>query len=279
MVEIGQFNNLTIDKLVDFGAFLDGGRYGRILLPKRYLPAGKQVGDTLRVFIYLDSEDQLIATTETPKLVRGACACLKVKDVNRYGAFLDWGLPKDLMVPFKEQNKPMELGRSYVVTLYLDNQERLVASSRLSRHIPETSRYLKPQQPVSLLVCGRTELGYKVVIEGNCLGLLFRDDAFKPLKYGQQVQGYVKDVRPDGKVDVSLQLPPIQQREQLTEQIIANLRANGGHSPLTDSSAPDDIYHVYSVSKKTYKKAIGQLYKERRIEIGDDGITLLDNAR
>lgn len=276
MVQVGKFNRLQVVKLVDFGLFLEGGKFGNILLPRRYVPANTQVGDELEVFIYLDSEDEIIATTEQPKVTVGECAYLKVTDVNRVGAFLDWGLPKDLMVPYNEQSNPMEVGKSYVVYVYLDEHtQRIVASSRLSRHLQEESLYFKPRQAVDLLVCGRTDMGYKAVINNTHLGLLFKDDAFKPLRYGSKTSGYIKDIRSDRKINLSLQLPPIQQRELLTEQIIAHLQARGGISDLTDKSAPDDIYRQYNVSKGTYKKAIGSLYKAKRILIEQDRITLI----
>ena len=276
MVQVGKYNLLTVIKQVDFGVFLDGGEYGNILLPKRYVPGNCQIDDELEVFIYLDSEDEIIATTEQPFAEVGECAYLKVTDVNQMGAFLDWGLPKDLLVPFNEQHKPMELGKSYVVALYLDeHSQRIVASSRLSKHIYEESQFFSPQQPVKLLICGRSDMGYKAVVNGTHLALLFKDDAFKPLKYGQKVDGYIKTIRADNKIDVSLQLPAIQQREQLTEQIIQHLERNDGASTLTDKSAPDAIYHQYNVSKGAYKKAIGSLYKAKRIIIERDKITLL----
>ncbi len=276
MVKLGQYNRLTIIKQVDFGVFLDGGEDGNILLPKRYLPNRSEIGDELDVFIYLDSEDEIIATTETPYVQVGQCAHLKVTDINDAGAFLDWGLSKDLLVPYKEQHKPMELGKSYVVCVYTDKySDRIVASSRLSRHLQEESHFFKPQQAVKLLICGRSEMGYKAVVNHSHLALLYKDDAFKPLKYGQKLDGYIKTVRSDHKIDVSLQLPPIQQREQLTEQIINHLEKNEGVSRLTDKSAPDDIYHQYNVSKGAYKKALGSLYKAKRIIIERDKITLV----
>ena len=191
-VRIGRRNCLKAIKQVDFGVFLDGGDLGNILLPKRYVPADINYGDELDVFIYRDSEDEVIATTEIPKVSVGQCAYLKVKEVNNVGAFLDWGLPKDLLVPFREQNMPMQENKSYVVHVYLDNSERIVASTRLNRFLQEKSPYLKPQQEVDLLVSGRTDMGYKVVINDTYLGLIFRDDAFKPLRFGQQLKGISK---------------------------------------------------------------------------------------
>ncbi|MAZ88105.1 MAG: GntR family transcriptional regulator [Cellvibrionaceae bacterium] len=275
MVKLGQYNRLTVIKQVDFGVFLDGGETGNILLPKRYLPRACELGDELDVFIYLDSEDEIIATTEEPYVQVGECAHLKVTDINDAGAFLDWGLSKDLLVPYNEQHKPMEVGKSYVVCVYTDNySDRIVASSRLSRHLQEESGFFKPQQPVKLLICGRSDMGYKAVVNHSHLALLYKDDAFKPLKYGQKIDGYIKTIRSDHKIDVSLQLPPIQQRAQLTEQIIAHLEANDGVSTLTDKSAPDAIYHQYNVSKGAYKKALGSLYKAKRIIIERDKISL-----
>ena len=277
MIQVGKFNRLAVVKLVNFGLYLDGGDAGNILLPKRYAPAEAAVGDMLDVFIYYDSEDQLIATNETPKVQVNECAYLKVIDINDAGAFLDWGLSKDLLVPYKEQHKPMELGKSYVVCVYQDiHTRRLVASSRLNRQLSEFSIYFKQDQPVDLLICGRSDMGYKAVINHTHLGLIFRDDAFKPLKYGAKIKGFIKSIRADKKIDLSLQLPPQQQRETLPEQIIAHLKAVGGTSTLTDKSAPDDIYHQFSVSKSNYKKALGQLYKDRRITIEKEKITLLE---
>ncbi|NIB44571.1 GntR family transcriptional regulator [Pseudomaricurvus alkylphenolicus] len=277
MVSIGQINHLKVVKQVDFGVFLDGGSDGNILLPRRYVPQQAEVGNSLDVFIYLDSEDDLIATTETPKVMVGECAYLKVTDVNQHGAFLDWGLSKELLVPFNEQHRRMEEGKSYVVTVYLDKStQRLAASSRLSKHLQEHSRRFRPQQAVDLLISDRSDMGYKAVINHTHLGLIFRDDAFKPLKTGTRIKGYIKDIRRDGKIDLSLQLPPVQQRDALTEEIMAHLEANGGVSNLTDKSPPDDIYQAFNVSKGSYKKALGALYKARRIVIEKERIRLPD---
>lgn len=277
MLQVGKFNRLKVCKLVNFGVFLDGGSAGNILLPKRYLPDTVTIGDELDVFIYYDSEDQLIATTQTPKAQLGECAYLKVTDINDNGAFLDWGLAKDLMVPYNEQHKPMEIGKSYVVYIYQDiHSRRLVASSRLNRHLSEFSIYFKPLQEVDLLICGKSDMGYKAIINHTHLGLIFRDDAFKPLRYGAQIKGYIKSIRRDNKIDLSLQLPPEKQREELPERIIAHLKDNAGVSSLTDKSAPDNIYHQYGVSKSNYKKALGQLYKQKKIVLGKDEIRLMD---
>lgn len=277
MAEIGKFNVLKVVKKVDFGVYLDGGEMDNILLPKRYVPDNADIGDKLNVFIYADSEDLLIATTTEPRATVGECAYLKVKDVNDTGAFLDWGLPKDLLVPFKEQHKPFELGKSYVVFVYLDEySDRILASSRLSRHLSEEAIYFKTDQNVKLLICGKSDMGYKAVVNHSYLGLIFRDDAFKPLKYGQKVNGYIKDVRDDKKINLSLQLPAGTGRKDLTEQIIEYLKAAGGKSSMTDKADPEDIYDIFNVSKKNYKKALGALYKQRRITLTPDQVSLIE---
>ncbi|BFM15842.1 S1-like domain-containing RNA-binding protein [Maricurvus nonylphenolicus] len=276
MADLGRINRLSVVKQVDFGVFLDGGVDGNILLPKRYVPKDCELGQQLKVFIYLDSEDQLIATTEMPKIMVGQCAYLKVKDVNKIGAFLDWGLSKDLFVPFKEQAKRMEEGKSYVVYAYLDSSERIVASSRLDRHLYEESRYFKANQEVDLMVYAKTAMGYKAVVNNNHIGLIFRDEAFKPLRFGQQFKGYIKSIREDGKIDLSLQRRTQKGRDELTDKILQYLKANGGTSTLTDKSPPDEIYNVFNVSKGNYKKALGSLYKERKIVITPERITLVE---
>lgn len=276
MIKIGQMNRLKAIKQVDFGMFLSGDELGKILLPKRYVPAGLNLGDELDVFVYLDSNDEVIATTLTPKAMVGQCAHLEVKEVNDVGAFLDWGLPKDLLVPYNEQHKLMEAGRSYVVCLFLDpHSGRITASSKLNRHLEERADGLRPQQAVDLLICGRSDMGYKAVVNHTHIGLIFRDDAFRTLLYGEHIQGYVKGIRDDRKIDLSLQPPARQGRSELAEKILQFLRDHNGVSTLTDKSEPDDIYKQYNVSKGNYKNALSALYKERKILIEKDKITLV----
>ncbi len=278
MIKIGQTNQLTAVKPIDAGMLLDGGELGRILLPRRYVPEGLEPGASLKVFVYLDSNDEVIATTLTPKASVGECALLEVKDVNDAGAFLDWGLPKDLLVPYSEQHKPMEVGRRYVVCIYLDPYTgRITASSRLNRRLNEKSRNFTPGQAVDLLICGKTDMGYKAVINHTHLGLIFRDDAFRTLTYGESLKGYIKAVRSDQKLDISLQAPAAQGKPALAEQILAHLRAQGGVSELTDKSPPEAIYAAYNVSKGSYKNALSLLYKQRRILIEAHEIRLVDN--
>ena len=276
MLQIGRINRLTIIKHTDFGIFLDGGKFGNILLPKRYVTDDMKIGLPLDVFIYLDSDDCIIATTLTPKAMVGECAFLEVKEVNNVGAFLDWGLPKDLLVPYGEQHKPMEAGRSYVVCIYLDEYTgRITASSRLSRHLEERASGLRAQQAVDLLICGRSDMGYKAVINHTHLGLVFRDEAFRTLLYGEKVKGYIKSIRPDRKIDLSLQAQARDSKDDLAEKILADLQRRGGTSYLTDKSEPEEIYKAFNVSKGNYKNALSLLYKQRKILITKEKITLV----
>ena len=277
MAEVGKFNKLQVVKEVDFGVYLDGGELDTILLPQRYVPEGCEIGDWVEVFLYFDSEDLLIATTETPKVEVGRCEMLKVIDINNAGAFTDWGLPKDLLVPYSEQHKPMEVGYSYVVYVFHDqDSDRIAASTRLQDHLAEESVWIKPRQSVDLLIAGRTDLGYKAVINDQYLGLIFRDDAFRPLKIGERLPGFVKNIRADGKIDLLISQGTLQGDHDLGEQIIEKLRASGGISTLTDKSDPDAIYRQFKVSKKKYKQALGTLYKSRRITLAPNQIKLVE---
>ena len=276
MVEIGKFNKLQVVKQVDFGVYIDCGDLDSILLPRRYVPEGCEIGDWVDVFLYFDSDDLLIATTETPRVQVGDCAMLTVVDINHAGAFLDWGLPKDLLVPYNEQQKPMEMGYSYVVHVFHDqNSDRIAASTKLSHHLDEETVWLKPRQAVNLLIAGRTELGYKAVIDNKFLGLIFRADAFRPLKIGERLPGFVKTIRADGKIDLLISQGTLQGDHDLAEQIIRHLQDRGGESQLSDKSDPDEIYRLFKVSKKKYKQALGTLYKSKRIIIESGKITLI----
>ena len=276
MAQVGKFNKLQVVKEVDFGVYLDGGELDTILLPKRYVPKDCGIGDWIDVFLYFDSEDLLIATTETPKVQVGQCELLKVIDINNAGAFMDWGLPKDLLVPYSEQHKPMEVGYSYVVYVFYDHDsDRIAASTRLQDHLAEESVWVKPKQAVNLLIAGRTDLGYKAVIDNRYLGLIFRGDAFRPLKIGERVAGFIKSIRPDGKIDLLISQATLQGDHALGEDIIRHLKTSGGVSLLTDKSDLDDIYRTFKVSKKKYKQALGTLYKSKRILLAPDKITLI----
>ena len=277
MVQVGRFNKLEVVKEVDFGVYLDGGELGTILLPQRYMPEDCELGEWVDVFLYFDSEDLLIATTEKPRVEVGRCEMLKVIDINNAGAFMNWGLPKDLLVPYSEQLKPMEVGYSYVVYVFHDqDSDRIAASTRLQDYLAEESVWVKPRQAVDLLIAGRTDLGYKAVINDQYLGLIFRDDAFRPLKVGERLPGFIKGIRNDGKIDLVISQGTLQGDHDLGEQIIENLRASGGVSTLTDKSDPDEIYRAFKVSKKKYKQALGSLYRSKRILLSAEKIQLVE---
>lgn len=275
MAALGRISALRVVKAVDFGLYLDGGEMGEILLPARYVPAGCVPGDTLDVFIYLDSEDKLIATTEKPYAQIGECAYLKVVDTNAMGAFMDWGLSKDLFVPFKEQRVPMQAGRSYVVAVFEDNTGRICGSSKLDHFLSERADgRFKRMQEVDLLIASRSDLGFKAVIDGTHLGLIHNADVLGNLAPGQRMTGYIKLVRMDEAIDIVLQQHGEEMRYSLTKHIMEDLEARGGASTLTDKSAAEDIFARFQVSKGNYKKAIGQLYKEKKIVIEDSRIVL-----
>lgn len=276
MLKIGKFNLLRVTKATSFGVYVDGANYGEILLPKRYVPKDCQPESWVKVFIYLDSEDRLIATTETPLAQVGDIACLKVVAVSRFGAFLDWGLPKDLLVPRKEQAVPMQEGESYVVCVYVDDHtETIVGSSRLDLFLNEFSSHFEPLQPVELMIYERTDLGFKAVIDGTHLGLLYANEVFQPLHVGQRVSGYIKAIRPDQKIDLMLQLPSPVVQDAVAQKILDHLQARGGTSTFTDKSSPEDIYREFQVSKAHFKRAIGLLYKQQKIVMGKDMIRLV----
>jgi len=278
MLEIGRINTLQVTKQVTFGLYLDGGEAGEILLPKRYVPKGTTVQDWLDLFIYLDSEDRLIATTETPLAMVDECAFLKVVSITPAGAFLDWGLPKDLLVPFNEQERPMEVGRSYAVVVSVDDAtNRIIASSRLHDYLDEEAdEDIEVGESVELLIFGQTDLGYKAVINHDYLGLVFKNEVFRELRNGDQLTGFIKNIRDDGKIDLRLDSDKKSTVDELSKKILAHLKHNNGTSALTDKSQPEVIYQRYGVSKANYKRALSSLYKQRLILITHEDITLSD---
>ena len=275
MAQVGQINQLKIVKEVEFGLYLDGGDLGEILLPKRYVPAKAKVGQTLEVFIHLDSQDRLVATTDKPLAEVGEVAYLKVTDVNRTGAFMDWGMPKDLLVPYAEQRVPMEKGKFYCVYLYMDLSDRIAASSKLSLHLKETNDNFKSGQPVKLMVVSRSNMGYTALIDGTHLGLIHNSDILQPLRMGQKMQGYIKGIRPDHKINLTLQKRGQEAQDELGLMILAVLEANDGVSELTDKSTPEEIFKRYRVSKASYKKALGKLLSAKKIIITPEQISLV----
>jgi len=276
MVAIGKRNKLEVVKLVDFGVYLDGDQYDDILLPKRYVPKDTELGDVLDVFIYLDSEDKLIATTLTPKVMLNELARLKVVSLTSAGAFLDWGLPKDLFVAFSEQQQTMEEGRSYMVYVFMDEEtQRLAGSSKLNRYVGKGEHALQRGDKVELVVTQRTDLGYVAAINHDQWGVLFHAELFRPLRIGQKISGFIKRVRDDGKIDLSLQKVGYDKVDDLAKKIINVLRAEGGFLPLSDKSPASAIYEKFGVSKNAFKMTIGSLYKQRKIVIKREGISLV----
>lgn len=277
MATLGYLNQLEIVKLVAFGAYLDGGDMDNILLPARYLPKDAAVGDEVEVFVYLDSDDRPVATTETPKVMLDQCALLEVVDVNSVGAFLDWGLSKDLLVPYGEQATPMRKGQSYVIRAYMDpNDGRLIGSSKLDKHLAETSVYHKAGQSVSLRIAGQSKLGYKAIVDEFYIGLLFFDEAPPGLEMGEYLPGFIKAVRSDGKLDLTTRAAkPDDVFGELSNKVLQQLIDNDGVSTITDKSSPADILKAYGVSKSSYKKTIGHLLKLGKISITREQITLL----
>lgn len=273
-MKLGQLNRLVVKKSVEFGVYLDGREWGEILLPKRYVPATADIGSSLEVFLYLDSEDQLIATTESPKVMVGQVALLEVVAVTRVGAFLNWGLKKDLLVPFAEQQVPLQVGHKVMVYCYVDRSNRIVASTKLDKFLGKSSAQYQAGEAVSIVVTDITDLGYKVVVDQQHIGLLYKNEVFKPLRRGWRDTAYVNKVREDGRIDLRLQKSSHQTASSLTEQILARLAANNGSLALSDKTSPELIYQAFGVSKKVFKQALGALLKQDKIVIAPDHIRL-----
>jgi uncharacterized protein len=277
MAALGRSNCLQVIKQVEIGLFLDGAELGEILIPRRYLPdPAPQVGDFMNVFVYLDSEDRPIATTQRPRIEVGQFANLTVKEINQTGIFLDWGLAKDLMLPYSERKRPMEVGKAYVVYAYVDQHtQRIVATARLDRHVDFEPAHYKQGDEVDLIVAERTDLGFKVIINHKHWGLLHNHTLFKDVRVGQRERGYIQQVRADGKIDVSLQLQGKVGAQNLSDAILEKLRASNGILPISDKSSAETIVQMFGVSKGNFKKAIGGLYKKGQIAIFDDRIELV----
>jgi len=277
MAAIGLMNELEVVKEVDFGVYLDGGELGEILLPKRYVPENCKVGSQLEVFIYLDSEDRVIATTEKPLAMVGDFATLKVVSTTPIGAFMDWGLMKDLLVPFREQQFPMEEGRNYLVFVYIDDEtQRIVGSSRLDKFVDNLPVDYEPGEEVDLIIAGKTDLGYKAIIDNSHWGLIFKNEVFQPLKTGDRLKGYIKNIRPDEKIDLVLQKPGYEKIDSIAQSVLDRLKEAGNFLPVNDKTDPIEISKTFGISKKNFKKAIGSLYKQRLITIEEDGIRLVE---
>ena len=275
-IKLGDYNRLKVVKKVYFGMYLDGGVEGEILLPKRYVPEECKVGDELDVFIYLDQDERPVATTLTPLAKAGDFAYLQVAWINEYGAFLDWGLMKDLFCPFREQKKRMERGQGYIVYVGVDEDSyRMMASAKVEHYLSYDMPPYSHGDEVELLVWQKTELGFKVIVDNRFAGLVYEDQVFRPLTTGDRMKGFVDRVRPDGKIDVTLQPTGRRNTEEFSEVLLQYLKDNNGHCDLGDKSPAELIADRFKVSKKTFKKAVGDLYKRRLINISDNGLQLI----
>ena len=275
MLNIGKINTLNVVKKQEPDVYLDNGTSAKILLADKKPPENCQVGDALDVFVYVDSEGHLAATTKTPLAQVDDIAWLKVVSLNYVGAFLDWGLPKDLLVPFSEQHHEMEVGKSYLVKVFLDDKNRIAATTKIDRFIEDESVDFEVGQKVSLIIADKTELGFKAIVNNTHWGLLYQNELFQPLKRGQKLDGYIKQIREDGKIDLNLNQPGYGKVVSLTDDILNKLKANNGALMLSDKSPPEAIYATFGVSKKVFKQAIGALYKKQLISIDKNGITLI----
>lgn len=276
-MNIGSYNTLKIVKRVAFGLYLDGEEAGEILIPTRYVPENAQIGDFLDVFVYTDGEDRPIATTQAPLAVVGDIKALKVKAVGSYGAFLEWGIMKDLFLPFSEQTADVDEQDTVVVALYLDSKtNRVVATMKWERFLDKSIQpTFAKEEEVQVLVASKTELGYKVLINNKFVGLIYKNEVFKPLCIGDTMRAYIHRVRQDGKIDVRLNRSGYEAIEGEAARLLQLLEKMGGFLPTTDKSPAETIYEVCGMSKKTYKKAVGELYKKRLIVLKTNGIVLV----
>jgi predicted RNA-binding protein (virulence factor B family) len=272
-MNIGAINTLKVVKTVDFGVYLDGGDGLEILLPTRYVPDPCNVGDDVEVFIYHDNEGRLIATTVRPLAVVGEFQWMQVNEVTKIGAFLEWGIMKDLLVPFREQKMPMNQGRSYIVYVYLDAvTNRIVASARIDKFLDNVPPKYEYNQEVNLMVTEETEIGYKVIINNLHTGLLYHNEVFRRLAKGEKLKGYIKEVREDDKIDVSMFKLGYEKIDGIALQILNILNRNGGYLPVHDKSDPNEIQALFACSKKSFKQAIGALYRQGLISLEAEGI-------
>jgi hypothetical protein len=280
MAILGKRNILSIVRASQPGLYLDGGELGEILLPGRYIPADLAPKQKLDVFVYRDSEDRLVATTEIPKAMIGEFACLQVINIHeKIGTFLDWGLAKDLLIPFREQEFPLRVGDWVVVYVGIDPQtNRIIASTRLNRHLSHDTAAYRDGQPVTFLITGQTPLGYNAIVENAHAGLLYKNNLPAPLRIGQKLKGFVRTVRENGKIDLSLDAVGYKRVAPLTDLIVTALQMSGGQLPFDDDSSPVAIRQNFGVSKKAFKQALGKLYKLRRIAFTNPGIQLLENS-
>lgn len=278
MINIGQINTLTVTKQTDFGYFLDADDFGSVLLPNKFASDNIVVGSDIDVMLYFDSDNQLSATTETPIAQVGQWGMMHVVGVNNIGAFVDWGIDKkDLLIPFSNQRVPLSEGQSILVYVYSDSASgRIVGTTKFNKLLDKTPLTYAINDQVDLLIAERTDLGFKAIIHEKHWGVIFKSDVFGKLFVGKRLKGYIKEIREDGRVNLSLQKIGIAKMDDLSEKVLHVLETKGGFLPLSDKSTPEAIFTVFRTSKGTFKKTIGGLYKEGRIRIEKDGIYLID---
>ena len=280
-LSVGRMNHLRVERVVDIGFYLTTHEETdeAVLLPKRYAPEGLAENDEITVFLYADSEDRLLATTETPRAMVGQVASLQVVATNQIGAFLDWGLPKDLLLPYGEQKGRPREGEFCTVFVYKDKYaDRVVASMRLNRHIDKTPHSYKAGEKVEITITARTDLGYKAVINHAHFGLIYENEVFKIVRPGMRMDAWIKKIVTDGKIDLTLSPPRLERFEAVAETVFSALVRAGGYLPLHDKSPPEQIRRRFGISKKDFKAALGKLYRERRITIGPDGIRAAEES-
>lgn len=279
MIKIGQINTLEVVKIEDFGVFLDADDYGSVMLPKRLVSEATTVGQSLDVFLYFDSDSQLMATTETPIAQVGEWGLMEVVGVNNTGAFVNWGIAKkDLLIPFSEQRARFNTGQNILVYVYTDKASgRIVGTTKFNKHLDNTPAQYTSNQQVDIIIAERSELGFKAIVNGAHWGMIFSSDVFGKLFIGKRLKAFIKNVRPDGKIDLSLQKIGVSKMDDLSEKIIDLLNKKDGFLPLNDKSSPDAIFSVFRTSKGTFKKSIGGLYKSGKITIEKDGIKLVSS--
>lgn len=273
MAEIGKWNRLEILKELDFGIYLDGEELGEILMPRRYVPKNFEIGDFINAFIYLDSEDRLVTTTAKPYATVGEFAYMRVASVDAVGVFLSWGIMKDLLVPFREQKVKMEKGKSYVVYVYVDEKtNRIAATSKIEKHLDHDTSEYKEEQEVDLLVYKETPLGFMAVVNGRHEGIIYKNEVFNRLRKGDKVKGFIKKIREDGKLDLSIRKAGYEKVKDFSDTLLEAIKEEGGFISITDKSPSEMIYQTFGVSKKTFKKAVGSLYKQRLITLERNGL-------
>jgi predicted RNA-binding protein (virulence factor B family) len=275
MIEIGKYHTLEVAKVLDFGVYLDAGDAGLILLPIRYAPENCEPGDSLNVFVYLDNEERLIATTQKPYAQVGDFAALEVLSIEYQGAFLDWGLMKNVLLPFREQRTPVKQGDKVVVYIYIDEKsDRITASTKVEKFAVKGMPDLYENQGVEVLIYEQTKLGYKTIVNNKYLGLIYGNEVFRPIQLGMKTTAYIKQIRSDFKIDLVLEKPGPGKITDFTSVILDKLQQSHGFLPFTDKTAAGEIYESLSMSKKNFKKAVGSLYRQRIIDIDDAGIQL-----